>query len=166
MNYVWFKCTQCYTKESFVASLHYFYCTLYFIFTRRYDSYRMRPNASFWTLKKTFWENFEANSRIYENLIFKGIIMVIVSTILYVDMLRFANTFSAQLNDFIILVINWIFCIFVFIINLAIAIYGFVCGCCYSKEFEKIIQNEQPKSAFSFTTSNKVFFHLVISEKS
>ena len=82
--------------------------------------------------------------------------MVIVSTILYVDMLRFANSFSAQLNDFIILVINWIFCIFVFIINLAIAIYGFVCGCCYSKEFEKIIQNEQPKSAFSFTTSNKV----------
>ena len=97
---------------------------------------------------------------------FKGIIMVIVSTILYVDMLRFANTFSAQLNDFIILVINWIFCIFVFIINLAIAIYGFVCGCCYSKEFEKIIQNEQPKSAFSFTTSNKVYFHLVITEKS
>ena len=84
--------------------------------------------------------------------------MVIVSTILYVDMLRFANSFSAQLNDFIILVINWIFCIFVFIINLAIAIYGFVCGCCYSKEFEKIIQNEQPKSAFSFTTSNKVIF--------
>ena len=62
----------------------------------------MRPNASFGTLKKTFWENFEANARIYENLIFKGIIMVIVSTILYVDMLRFANTFSAQLNDFII----------------------------------------------------------------
>ena len=89
---------------------------------------------------------------------FIGIIMVIVSTILYVDMLRFANSFSAQLNDFIILVINWIFCIFVFIINLAIAIYGFVCGCCYSKEFEKIIQNEQPKSAFSFTTSNKVIF--------
>ena len=89
---------------------------------------------------------------------FTGIIMVIVSTILYVDMLRFANSFSAQLNDFIILVINWIFCIFVFIINLAIAIYGFVCGCCYSKEFEKIIQNEQPKSAFSFTTSNKVPF--------
>ena len=89
---------------------------------------------------------------------FIGIIMVIVSTILYVDMLRFANSFSAQLNDFIILVINWIFCIFVFIINLAIAIYGFVCGCCYSKEFEKIIQNEQPKSAFSFTTSNKVPF--------
>ena len=88
--------------------------------------------------------------------------MVIVSTILYVDMLRFANSFSAQLNDFIILVINWIFCIFVFIINLAIAIYGFVCGCCYSKEFEKIIQNEQPKSAFSFTTSNKVLFHLAI----
>ena len=86
--------------------------------------------------------------------------MVIVSTILYVDMLRFANSFSAQLNDFIILVINWIFCIFVFIINLAIAIYGFVCGCCYSKEFEKIIQNEQPKSAFSFTTSNKVLFSL------
>ena len=84
--------------------------------------------------------------------------MVIVSTILYVDMLRFANSFSAQLNDYIILVINWIFCIFVFIINLAIAIYGFVCGCCYSKEFEKIIQNEQPKSAFSFTTSNKVPF--------
>ena len=92
---------------------------------------------------------------------FIGIIMVIVSTILYVDMLRFANSFSAQLNDFIILVINWIFCIFVFIINLAIAIYGFVCGCCYSKEFEKIIQNEQPKSAFSFTTSNKVLFSLV-----
>lgn len=88
--------------------------------------------------------------------------MVIVSTILYVDMLRFATSFSAQLNDFIILVINWIFCIFVFIINLAIAIYGFVCGCCYSKEFEKIIQNEQPKSAFSFTTSNKVIFRLSI----
>ena len=90
--------------------------------------------------------------------------MVIVSTILYVDMLRFANTFSAQLNDFIILVINWIFCIFVFIINLAIAIYGFVCGCCYSKEFEKIIQNEQPKSAFSFTTSNKVYFYLKVTK--
>ena len=62
--------------------------------------------------------------------------------------------------NFIILIAEWIFCIIVFITNILVALYGIVCGCCYTHVFEEIVNDRDGstgiKTPFSFTVSNKV----------
>ena len=85
--------------------------------------------------------------------------MLMVTSLIYIDMIQYVELYNSQHGqlDFIVLVINWVFCILVFAVNLLVAGYGCVCGCCYSKEFEKVIlPRDEPKSAFSFANSNKV----------
>ena len=100
--------------------------------------------------------------------------MVIVTAIMFIDAIQVGSvhshsvrpgTYNTIYGDMMILVVDFLFCIVVCLINVAIALYGMVCGCCYSKEFEPILHPHeddvdemmsQTKSAFSFTTSNKV----------
>ena len=85
--------------------------------------------------------------------------MLLVTSLLYIDMVQYVELYQQRQIDFVVLVINWVFCICIFAVNLLVAAYGCVCGCCYSKEFEKIqdiMPRDEAKSAFSFANSNKV----------
>ena len=104
--------------------------------------------------------------------------MVIITAVMFIDAITIGSRYSTSLRpgqyhtiyaDMMILVVDFLFCIVVCLINFAIALYGMVCGCCYSKEFEPILNHQnmddnisQSKSAFSFTTSNKVSTKLTV----
>ena len=77
---------------------------------------------------------------------------------MFVDMIRLTAIEDYESVNFIILIAEWIFCIIVFITNILVALYGIVCGCCYTHVFEEIVENNSPqiKTPFSFTVSNKV----------
>ena len=94
--------------------------------------------------------------------------MVSVTAVMFIDAIKIGSIYSSRTiyhtiyGDMMILLVDFLFCIVVCLINVSIALYGMVCGCCYSKEFEPILNHQvddimsQTKSAFSFTTSNKV----------
>ena len=86
-----------------------------------------------------------------KTLIISGLVLVIFFAIVFVIFFMEAGTVEN-----IILIAEWIFALVVLVVNLLVALYGIVCGCCYTHHFEPLVESPRIKTPFSFTVSNKV----------
>ena len=100
---------------------------------------------------------------------FSGLTLLVFYSIMFVDTMRLTEDSDYRPLNFILLMVTWVFCLILAFTNIFIALYGFVCGCCYSHTFEELKPNGSEthspiriKSPFSFVLSNKVscaYFH-------